>query len=363
MRVAVYRLRGEKDDFEHEIYSTILRYNGIEVIEFDYATPDLMQILRDSDAIVLKWGHSHNEHQFVRTYLPILDFQMRKRIFPDYKTCWHYDDKVKQDLLLKQAGFPFVESWLFYDKQQALDWAETASYPLVFKLAQGAGSFNVFLVKNKIYARKLIRQMFGVGRHLNTMSLAERFGLVNKNLNKLLRYYRREIYSRWLDQEHIGLWSKQKNYIYFQKFCPGNEYDTRVTTAGLRAHAFRRFVRKGDFRASGGNTWDINPENIDLRMVRLALDISKHFGFQSMAYDFVYDETGEPRIVEMSYMYGGAGYPDFMNGYWDFDLTWHPGRFWPQYFELADLLPELSLTCPELETRTGYRHAKIIGNN
>jgi hypothetical protein len=91
-----------------------------------------------------------------------------------------------------------------------------------------------------------------------------------------------------------------------------------------------------------------------MQMVRTALDISKHFGFQAMAYDFVYDENHSPRIVEISYLYGGAGHPDFMNGYWDFELNWHEGRYWPQFFELQDLLPEINLTCPDLKTETHY---------
>jgi hypothetical protein len=308
----------------------------------------------------MKWGHSHNEHQFASTYIPILEKQMPGKIFPNLETCWHYDDKVKQDMLLKQAGFPFVESWLFYDRDKALAWAESAEYPVVFKLARGAGSFSVILVKDRKQAKKLIRRMFFGGIRQDAVALSELPGLVNYDAVKLVRHYKKVLFDTLFRKDRLPYWAIHKNYVYFQKFCPGNSFDTRVTTAGLRAHAFRRFVRSGDFRASGGNKWDINPANIDLNLVKIALDISRQFGFQSMAYDFVYDEQGNPRIVEMSYMYGGAGYPDFMNGYWDFNLKRHEGRYWPQYFELSDLISGVDLKCPDIKVSSSYNKAEII---
>jgi hypothetical protein len=83
--------------------------------------------------------------------------------------------------------------------------------------------------------------------------------------------------------------------------------------------------------------------------------------FQAMAYDFIYDQKKQPVIVEMSYMYGGAGYPDFMNGYWDAQLNWIEGRYWPQHFELMDLLNRPDLKCPpDLDNSTNYRKVKPL---
>mgnify|MGYP006308102417 CR=1 FL=1 len=129
----------------------------------------------------------------------------------------------------------------------------------------------------------------------------------------------------------------------------GNTYDTRVTTVGNRVSAFRRFVRKNDFRASGGEEWDISPDKIDKTLLRKALAYSKKMGFQSMAYDFIYDEHGEAKIVEISCIYGQPGFPDFMNGYWDENLNWIEGRFWPQHLELMDALGIPDLKCPDIE--------------
>ena len=78
-------------------------------------------------------------------------------------------------------------------------------------------------------------------------------------------------------------------------------------------------------------------EDIDTKKIRLALDISKEMGFQSMAYDMLENEKGEPEFCEISYSYID-NYIHNCPGYWDEDLVWHEGHFWPPYLHLQDLL-------------------------
>lgn len=358
-KIAFYRNKIRPSDNEIKIYLDILDYNSIPYILIDSSEPDLWSKLDGIDYFVFKWGHDHHSRQIAVSILPVLE-NAGVKCFPNYSTCWHYDDKVKQYLLLNHSEYPAVDSYVFWDKEQALQWIESYNeFPLVFKLRGGAGSLSVFLVKTKRKAKKLVKRMFGKGLLQDTISLGHLSKTLNYDIRKIFRYYAINFRNKYISPEKKSYWLRHKNYAYFQHFMPNNQWDTRVTTAGLRAHAFRRFNRPNDFRASGSNKWDIAPENIDIRMVRIALDVSKHFGFQAMAYDFVYDANKEPRIIEMSYLYGGAGYPDFMNGYWDDQLNWHEGRFWPQHFELMDLLGMPNLKLPDLDTTTSYKKAKI----
>jgi glutathione synthase/RimK-type ligase-like ATP-grasp enzyme len=357
MKVAIHS-PFSKASPETAIYQQILDYNGIDIQHVHMGRADFWINLSQVDAFICKWGHTHDEYQLAHTYLPIIENYAKVRVFPNQATCWHYDDKIRQDILLKQAGFPFVESNVFWCRGEALEWLEKARFPLVFKLSKGAGARSVYLVHDFNEARRFVVKMFKHGISEDNISPAQIFKTKNGDLLASVKEIVRIVRNRMTGESVF--WQKNKNYAYFQKFCPKNAWDTRVTTAGLRAHAFRRFVRDGDFRASGSNKWDITPDNIDLRMIRIALDISKHFGFQAMAYDFVLDEDNNPMIVEISYCYGGAGYPDFMNGFWDDNLTWHPGRYWPQYFELVDLLQNQDLKCPKIEIKTKYQKAEII---
>jgi hypothetical protein len=360
IKVGIQRAVHGKVDQELEVYKNILAYNGIPYVNLDAGANDFWKKLNEITHFIYKWSHIHLDHQIANAVIPVIQYHKRIKCFPNWETSWHYDDKVKQAYLLKENGFPVCDFYVFYHKQQAMEWINLTEYPVVFKLKHGAGSLSVFLIKSKQKARKIVNKMFGKGMLQTDVSFIHLAKTLNFDSMKMLRYYAINFRNRHILPEKQKFWLRHKNYIYLQKFMPANEWDTRVTTAGNRAHAFRRFNRQNDFRASGSNRWDINPDNIDIRMVKIALDISKYFGFQAMAYDFLYDENRGPKIVEMSYLYGGAGYPDFMNGYWDENLVWHKGRFWPQYFELIDLLEISDLAQPEdIAPESSYKYVAI----
>ena len=258
-------------------------------------------------------------------------------------TCWHYDDKIRQYYLLRQKGYPIIESWIFWDKKFALKWLEDAKLPVVFKLKSGAGSINVILVKSRNKARKLINRCFGRGIKLGRIPDSEdlRFKFINPY--KTIHRWGGNILRMLRNEDISPDWQKHKNYVLFQKFLPDNNFDTRITVIGRRAFAFRRVVRPGDFRASGSGKIDYDASNIDPRCIKIALDISEKMRFQSMAYDFVFNEKMEPEIAEISYTYVDTAIYECM-GYFDHELKWHEGRYWPQYFQLAD-----ALGLPDLE--------------
>ena len=118
---------------------------------------------------------------------------------------------------------------------------------------------------------------------------------------------------------------------------PGNQGDTRVTIIGNRAFGFLRANRPGDFRASGSGRIDHDPARVDPNCVELAFTVARRLDTQSMAFDFVLNPHGEPRILEMSYAYQAEAVYN-CPGYWDEGLGWHEGHVWPQDAILEDLL-------------------------
>jgi hypothetical protein len=67
--------------------------------------------------------------------------------------------------------------------------------------------------------------------------------------------------------------------------------------------------------------------------------------FQSMAYDFVFDENEKPYIVEISYTFVDYAVHN-CPGYYDENLNWHEGHYWPQFSILDMLYPELEIKQP-----------------
>lgn len=357
--VGIHRAIHDKVDPELEVYRKILAHNRIPYVELDSSEPLFWEKVKGITHFIYKWSHNHSDHQIANAIIPIIQYHMGIKCFPSWETSWHYDDKIKQAYLLKAHGYPVCESYVFYHKEKAKEWLQNARFPLIFKLKSGSGSYNVRLINSKRQALRLIRKSFRKGINQNKIGFYYRLKTFNFNPTRIIRYYAIKFRNVLIGKDPHPFWQRQKNYILFQKFMPGNSYDTRVQVTGNRAFAFIRYNRKNDFRASGSNNWSLDHENIDMRFVSMALEISKKLKFQSMAYDFIYDEKGNPAIVEISYCYGD--YPEFSTGYWDEKLKWHSGRFVPQYLELVDLLEKPDLKQPD-DIKPGSYYTKIRTN-
>lgn len=334
MRIAIHPDQGNHITSFTKKYCAILEHNNINYAIVNIEESNFWEQIRNYNYFIYRWGHEASEVQRAKSFLPIIEFNLKQKVFPNQNTCWHYDDKIKQYYLARAMGLPIVDSYIFWDKNTALRFIEDCQFPIVQKLYGGAGSSNVLLVNRQEDARKFIETMFksGVAKYSLSSTIVTRAKI---RLRRVL--------------ENAGIipiiknpyWSIHKDYILFQKYLPNNNYDTRVTTIGNRAFAFIRFVRENDFRASGSGKISYDLNMIDINAVKLALQISKALGFQTMSYDFLYDED---RLVfcEFSYTYLDTAV-NACNGYWDDNLNWHEGSFWPQYLQLVDLLemPEL----------------------
>jgi glutathione synthase/RimK-type ligase-like ATP-grasp enzyme len=332
-----------------ERYETILDHNGIDHVRLSADQPDFWDRVAKLDLFIFHWIGTYNSHQLAPTILPIVENIMKIPCFPSSVTWWHYDDKIREHYLLQRYKFPIVPSWIFWNKEIACQWLQDAQLPLVFKLKGGASSINVVLVKDKNYANHLINKMFGEGIMSGYVPGTMSLRLNDQGFYKLTK---RLIVDKLLTKIHMKRKSPleiaHRNYVYFQKYLPGNNFDTRITIIGKRAFMARRFNRKDDFRASGSGNADFDQKEIDLRCIKIAYEISKHMDFQMMSYDFLYDENKQPLVSEVSYTS-----PDWTvwscPGYWDDNLLFHAGHYWPQYCILSDMLRLPSLKQPEMK--------------
>lgn len=300
-------------------------------------------IVQLKDCHVLMWHHSHIDFKdkiAAHSILRALE-HAKVKVFPDYNTAWHFDDKVAQKYLLEAIGAPLVASYVFYDKKKALSWVEKTQFPKVFKLKGGAGSKNVKLVHSKQQAINLIKKSFGKG-----FPLIDKWSYLKELKYKkqtffpyvidVIRGVKRGIYPKKDDIQ----FQKERGYIYFQNFIPNNDSDIRVIVVGDKAFAIKRLVRKGDFRASGSGSVVYNKVNIDERCLIIAFEVAKKLETQSLAFDFIFDLNQNPLIVEISYGYAVNVY-DQCPGYWDKQMNWHEGQFVPQNWMVENLIKEI----------------------
>ena len=302
-----------------------------------YKTDIIQQI---SDCDILMWHHNHNyanDKLFAKQLLFALQ-QAGKKVFPDFNTGWHFDDKVGQKYLLEAIGAPLVPSYVFYSKKEALEWAESTDYPKVFKLRAGAGSYNVSLAKNKSAAKYLIKRSFGRGfspynKYNNLKDTYMQFRRGKAQFFDVLKSLRRVFLSTRFARVH----GNEKGYAYFQNFIPNNTFDIRVIVIGNKAFAIKRMVRKDDFRASGSGTILYDKNLIDERCVQISFSTTKKLNAQCVAYDFVFDQNNAPLIIEINYGFDRRGYLS-CPGFWDETMKWHEQKFQPEEWMLELLI-------------------------
>ncbi len=269
---------------------------------------------------VFVWHHSQTNYKdllFANQLLFALQ-QSGMAVYPDFNSTWHFDDKVGQKYLLEAVGAPLVKSYAFYDKHEALKWARETSYPKVFKLRCGAASTNVKLIHSFQECKRIINKAFETGFPPYDSLGALREGIKQQKGIKHIGFC---LYRLLFTPKQYKYIKSEKGYVYFQDFMPDNHFDTRVIVIGGRyACAERRMNRKGDFRASGSGKFSY--EDIDPKIVRTAFDASKHLKMQSVAFDFIYDKNGQPKIVEICFGFGVKGIKH-SPGYYTNDMVWH----------------------------------------
>lgn len=326
MKIAIHK----NNTIYTQYWTEYCKQNNIEYKLVNAYDTNIIDILADCD--IFMWYFSHLDYRdmsFAKQLIFSLE-ESGKIVFPNTKTCWHFDDKLGQKYLFESLDIQSAKAYAFYDKASALQWAKQQEYPKVFKLRGGAGSSNVMLARCYREAKKYINRAFGRGympfRGVENLKNTIKLYKGNKATiyHLLVSLYRCFVYPTKVFSKFL---SKQVGYAYFQEFIPNDGFDYRIETCGNKAIALVRYCRQGDFRASGGHNNDFGKELIPKDVLKLAFEITDKLGMQAASLDFVREKnTGELYLVEVSYCYG----PDvdqFDHGYWTSDGEWHGESF------------------------------------
>jgi len=332
MKIAIHKFGGFAERWISYCEENKIQYKIVNCYE-----NDIIKQLDDCDALM--WHHNHaspKDVQFAKQLLFSVE-QSGKKVFPNFNTTWHFDDKVGQKYLLEAINAPLTPSYVFYSKKEAIQWVELTTFPKVFKLRGGAGSANVRLAKTKQEAKKLINKAFGRGfpqydRFGNLKERWRKYLLGKTTLFDVLKGCVRIFHTT----DFARVAGNAKGYVYFQEFIPNNSYDIRIIVIEDRAFGIKRMVRENDFRASGSGNIVYKKSEISEDCVRIAFDLNQKLKTQCIAIDFVFDDK-QALIVEISYGFVPQVY-DPCEGYWDSSLNWHEGKFDPYGWMIENLL-------------------------
>lgn len=337
IKIAIHRSENSFSDY----WIKYCDQNHIKWKLVDCYKDNIIQQLSDCDALM--WHFHHKSHRAV-IFAKQLIFSMQVcglHTFPDFNTIWHFDDKIGQKYLLESLNLPLVPSHVFYSKQEAMEWISTAMFPLVFKLRNGSSSDNVYLLKNRKIAVKYINKAFGKGfkQYEALRSLRERYRKYRKGLSGFSDVLKGLIRIAF-PTKYSSTKGKEKGYVYFQDFIPGNDHDIRIIVIGNRALGVKRMVRKNDFRASGSGDLHYHPSLFPMEAVRLAFDIVDKLEAQCLAMDFIMFD-GKPKIIEISYGFPWKNFIEKCTGYWDKELQWHEEEFNPYGWMVENLISKI----------------------
>jgi len=334
-KIAIHHTEGTFSD--NWVY--FCKKNRIPMKLVDCYRSDIIDQVRDCDIVMWHYHHADCKDVLFAKQLMLSLETAGKKVYPDFHTGWHFDDKVGQKYLLESLNAPLVNSYVFFDKTEAIEWAQQAEFPKVFKLRRGAGASHVKMVKDRKNAKKLINQAFskGFSQYDPGSNLKERlrkYKIGKSSFFDLFKGLLRFGYTTDFDR----VTGKERGYVYFQDFIPANDYDIRIIVIDGKAFGIKRLVRDNDFRASGSGKIEYNKSHFSPGTIETAFEVAEKLKSQSLALDFVFSK-GEPKIVEISYGYTKEVYED-CPGYWDRELNWHEEPFNPEYWMVQCLLTD-----------------------
>ena len=314
--------------------------NKISFLVVDCFDSTIIQKLKEGQITHLMWHFNHASSKDLQVFPYVFNAaeNLNIKTFPNFQTRWHFDDKIAQKYLLESINAPYVESHVFYEMTKAKEFIEKTPLPIVAKLKRGAGATNVELLKTKEEANSYINEMFTIGRNplAGTFENFDQKLRVAKKIKDPILLTKKVLSHMFKNKKEKKLTNQEKGYVYFQKFVPNNLFDTRIIIIGDIAFGVRRFNRQNDFRASGSGLSDYSSVKIDHRMIKIAFEISKKIGAQSLAFDFVFDHDS-PKILEICFGFNMNFYNN-CEGYWNSELTFFKGDFNPQQFMIEDFL-------------------------
>ena len=218
---------------------------------------------------------------------------------PSIRELQLYDEKIAQSVEF-EGWLP--ETWIFYDMDEAENFLKTATFPLVSKSNEGAGSSNVRLLNSKEDAFSEIKDVFsGSGIERYTKPSMQKTGVKNF----------------------------QSGYVLWQEFLPSNAYDWRVVIVGGRfAWVLKRFNREDlPFASGSGKSEPITEMNDEINEILThTFRFVSEFSFNFAGVDLVRDKQGNLKILETTTGWGEAAYPSrvFMRSD---EGTWVPTVF------------------------------------
>ncbi len=219
-------------------------------------------------------------------------------VYPSFEEIQIYENKKYLAYWLAARGIPHPKTWVFYYREEALDFLAQSAFPLVVKTSIGGGGSGVVVLKDEKMARRYVENVFsGRGATLQVGPKWRKKGFWKRALRKLL--HPDELQQK-LQQYRLQRAEVQKDFVLFQAYVP-HDFEWRVVRIGDSFFAHKK-VKKGE-KASGSLLKGY--EDPPLALFDFVESITEPYGFLSQAVDLFEAPDGRGYLVnEMQCIFG-----------------------------------------------------------
>lgn len=254
--------------------------------------------------------------------LEILVTILNYKSFPSLEEVRIYENKRYFAYWAKAHKLPHPKTWIFYNRNEALNAVNFLDLPLVGKINIGSSGKGVQILRTKDHVKKYIKRAFSVGLASITGPKLGKGKLIQRAWQKFT--HPKEMINRFKTYRDIAL-DVQKGFIILQEYIE-HDYEWRAVRIGDSYFAHKKIVSKDKASGSLIKKYENPPTNL-LDFVRLLTD---KFGFRSVAIDLFEPVQGQYLINEIQCIFGQSdpyqmlvdGNPGrylFKNGQWVFE--------------------------------------------
>jgi hypothetical protein len=248
-----------------------------------------------------------------------------RNIYPTYNEILIYENKRMLTYWLKANNVPHPKTWIFYDKREAMRFAEACDLPIVAKTSIGASGSGVKIIRGRQDLRDYVERAFsekGIvrrwGPNLRRADLLKRFVRRLKNIPGSYRYFN--------DRYTTAHMSVHRWFVLFQKYIDC-DFEWRAVRIGNSYFAHKKARKRGEmFSGTSEVSWDRPSMNL-LDFVKGVCDKG---GFFSQAIDIFEDKEDNFLVNELQCFFGSKnphqmlvdGKPGrylYLNDQWTFD--------------------------------------------
>jgi glutathione synthase/RimK-type ligase-like ATP-grasp enzyme len=228
----------------------------------------------------------------------ILHKILGKPIYPSYDEILVYENKKYLSYFLKAKSIPHPETWVFYNINEANQFAKNCKLPIVAKSSIGASGSGVKIISDRRQLEKYIQKIFtnkGIKRSFApNLRKGNKLSRINNVIRNPFQFYQK-IRTRYI----ASIRDPQRWFVIFQEYIKNN-FEWRVVKIGNSYFAHKKLPVGQMCSGTTKVSWD-GPNQ---RLLDFIKNICDECGFYSQAVDIFENIEGKFFVNEMQCFFG-----------------------------------------------------------